>query len=102
MIPFPKKVSEFEVQAQLYQELIIRGFCVRGEVKHEKSRFDLVIYNKDEEAICIIEVKNYKRNKKPNVKTKQIRKYLQYDLPVLVCVHSEQVKMTIAMIKRLI
>lgn len=87
MIQYPVNNSEFEIQSELYYKLRESGYNVRGEVKHAKCRFDIVVYDSNNNAICIIECKRYvSRYKKPKQNTKQIAKYSQYNIPVLVCV----------------
>ena len=57
-IDYPKRESEFEVQAYLYHTLRERGFDVRGEVtsRQRSARLDLVVFNR-RVAVLIIEVK---------------------------------------------
>jgi hypothetical protein len=84
----PKRPTEFELQADLYFYLKKNGMDVRGEVKSlfagEKSRFDLVVFI-GENALCVIEVKNtpHRAVVMGGKKTKQRRKYEQYDIPVI-------------------
>ena len=74
-VPYPKRrPSEFEVQARLYNKLRQKGFIVRGEVKATRSRLDLVVYDKNKKAICIIETKSWKKKRKVTP-TKQLKKY---------------------------
>lgn len=70
MLSYPTKRNEFEIHADLYNQLRSRGFNVRGEVKYKKSflqkhkrgaRFDLVLFNELKKAIAIIEVKDSAR-----------------------------------------
>lgn len=83
MITYPSAYSEFEIQASIYCALIAVGLDVRGEVKCKPCRFDLVVY-KNKEAVCIIEVKKWRKKTEPT-KTKQFIKYSSYNLPLFYC-----------------
>lgn len=94
-IDYPKKYSEFEVQANLYAVLKFSyKLDVRGEVAigqgSGKSRFDLVVF-KDKKAVCIIEVKNQKREGL-NTNTKQYKKYSSFGLRLFYCLNMSFVK----------
>ncbi len=89
-ISYPKKVSEFEIQATLYSKLKLLGFDVKGEVTHRlegqekgfrQCRFDLVIFEKGK-AVFIIEVKNHN---KTSFTTRQDRKYSKYEAELMYC-----------------
>lgn len=95
-IPYPGEPSEFEIQSYLYTKLRAQGVDVRGEVGGtEGDRFDLVLFNGDNVAVRIIEVK--KRHVKASKKLsamqehekngvirarRQVKKYKRYDVPV--------------------
>ena len=94
-IPYPKNISEFELQATLFALLKYNyKLDVRGEVidrsmksKFRKSgfqtnRFDLVVY-KEKKAICIIEVK--REGKKYSEKSRQYKKYSFYQAELIYC-----------------
>ena len=83
MINYPKSLSEFEIHAKVYNILLLNNVNVRGEVKQNDCRFDLVVFNNNNEAVAIIECKSWKRKRK-STQTKQLAKYLQYGLPVYV------------------
>ncbi|MCK5600442.1 type I restriction enzyme HsdR N-terminal domain-containing protein [Candidatus Pacearchaeota archaeon] len=100
-IYYPDRVSEFELQAQLYYELKKNRINARGEVKAKNSRLDLVIYNEHNKAIAIIEVKS--RKKIVVKKYRQVAKYKElFNLPIIICMHKEQINETIEKIKGLI
>ncbi len=100
IIPFPYRIAEFEIQAELFNKLRTQGFNVRGEVKAEKSRLDLVIFNTENRAKCSIEVKSSQRIKKR--KYKRVEKYEElFNLPVIVCVHNDQINQTIDEVRRI-
>jgi hypothetical protein len=58
-IGYPKRYSEFEIQAYIYHTLKAKGFDVRGEVTSRRgtAKLDLVVYNEHKLVACIIEVK---------------------------------------------
>jgi hypothetical protein len=50
-------------------------------MKH--SKFDVLIYDKDYDVLCIVEVKSLKRpNSKPRKNTTQLRKYMTFKKPI--------------------
>lgn len=80
-IPYKPTLSEFEVQSFLYTSLKYMGINVRGNVPNARKRdrgstkrmiFDLVIFDKENKPIEIIEVKDSKRHK---LNTYQHKKY---------------------------
>ena len=58
-IDYPKRNSEFEVQAYIYHTLKAKGFDVRGEVTSRlgSAILDLVVFDDRKRPVCIIEVK---------------------------------------------
>jgi hypothetical protein len=87
IIQYPKKLSEFEMHANLFFRLKQEGYDVRGEVTAKnngrKSSFDLVIFNLAGAAV-IIEVKNSPCEALINgKKTRQAVKYTEYGIPLL-------------------
>jgi hypothetical protein len=58
-IDYPKRRSEFEVQAYIYHTLKAKGFDVRGEVTSRlgSAILDLVVFDDRKQPVCIIEVK---------------------------------------------
>ena len=96
IIEYPNKSNEFEIQAELYSLLKSYSINVRGEVVDKnirnalgnkvgfkKSRFDLVVFDKNNIAKIIIEVKPCITRKKEG--TKQFNKYSIYNLHLLYC-----------------
>jgi hypothetical protein len=57
-IEYPKKLSEFEIQAYIYNTLRAKGFDVRGEVTSRRGSaiLDLVVFD-NRRPVLIIEVK---------------------------------------------
>lgn len=95
MIDYPEKISEAEIQAELWHRLKAMNIDARLQVNQRiggrNPRLDIVIF-KDYIAICIIECKSWSKSYIRNRKyqqaknTKQILKYKQYfNLPVLIC-----------------
>lgn len=89
-IVYPTKLSEFEVQAILYNKIREKlkqftGFDIRGEVisKNKRSRFDLVLFF-EMQAVCIIEVKDT-RPIFINKNTRQFKKYSNFKVPLIYC-----------------
>ena len=102
-IPFPERQSEFELQSLVYGILKKEDINVRGEVKAYRSRLDIVVYNKQNKAKCIVEVKSRKKVRERITKYKQVQKYEGlFKLPVIVCVHPSQIQDTINQVKRII
>ncbi len=100
MIPYLTKRTEFEIQSDAYQYLRERGLNVRGEITERinirklsrgikgmrQCRFDIVVYDSFNKAVCIIEVKDASEKSQPNLrKNRQFRKYSLYKLPLLYC-----------------
>ena len=97
-----KKISEFEVQSDLYQELKKLGFNVKGEVKAKYSRLDIVVFDNLNNARIIIEVKSRLRPRATIRKYKRVQKYEElFNLPVLVCINHDQIDETIKKVKEL-
>jgi len=109
VILYPKRETEFEVQAELYCKLKKQGFNVRGNVKINDNRhLDLVVFDENNNDICIIEVKNWKLNcnfekkfNRPRTKA-QRKEYLKYNSNLEYCVHSAQIEMTIKRVQEII
>lgn len=103
LINKPSKVSEFEMQAELYFRLKRLGFDVRGEVtamyQGERSMFDLVVFVNNQGAV-IIEVKNSRADAlRYGKKTRQNRKYKAYDLPLVYYTTATPIESVIAEIQ---
>lgn len=93
--------SEFEIHAFVYWKLTEKGYRVRGDVPAStRSKFDLVVFDENEQPVRIIEVKKQSESTILRIASsgsptginnlqslrRQIRKYLSYQLPVdLVC-----------------
>lgn len=88
-IPYKEKNTEFEIQSYLYQSLLDLGVNVRGNVSNGRKRdrgnapkmhFDLVIYDKENKAQKIIEVKDSINHR---LNTAQHEKYKTTGLEVI-------------------
>lgn len=94
-IPYPKTVSECEVQSYLLYELRAMGFDARAEVSAGTCRMDIVIFE-SKHPIRIIEIKKQRRKKDdkfrwrgrkvhsqgPMVHAKQLAKYSRFGVRV--------------------
>lgn len=97
------RISEFEIQAELYNELKQQGLNVRGEVKAKQSRLDIVVFNEQNKAVCIIEVKSQKKERATQRKYKRVQKYEDlFKLPVLTCLNRKQINETVNKVKEII
>ncbi len=93
-IPYPKKSSEAEIQAMLWQKLRDAGLDARLEVsgvlENKMPRMDIVVF-KDQIAICIIECKSWTRRYSKEFwyqkmkNSKQLDKYRLFGIPVSIC-----------------
>lgn len=99
---FPDRLSEFEIQSDVYQALKKKGFNVRGEVKAKSSRLDLVVFDKNDGARCIIEVKSRERVRKKPRKYRRVQKYEElFNLPVIVCMNGSQIEQTVKEVEKI-
>ncbi|MCK5611747.1 type I restriction enzyme HsdR N-terminal domain-containing protein [Candidatus Pacearchaeota archaeon] len=102
-ILYPARQSEFEVQSLIFTILKSEKYNVRGEVKALRSRLDIVVYNDNNKAVCIIEVKARARVRKKPRQYKQVMKYEElFGLPVIICLNRSQVRDTINQVRRII
>ena len=107
-IDYPDKVSEREVQAELFVKLKCLGYnarCdVRGENSGRKTKFDIVIFDINNNAKFIIEIKsnNYDKsyviNKFNTSKRKQ--KYDRFNIPTLCCANKKSISSLIWRLKK--
>jgi hypothetical protein len=99
-VVYPQRLSEFEVQSDIYQELKKKGFNVKGEVKAKNSRLDIVVFDDNNTAKCIIEVKSRERVRKTPRKYRRVEKYEElFNLPVIVCMNASQVESTVKQVE---
>ena len=106
-IKIPEKLSEFECQANIYFMLKQAGIKVRGNItayhNDEQSIFDLVVLDDNNIPKMILEVKDT-----PNLSilygqtTYQIRKYQQYQLPILLCTPVVSDEMILSVCKKVL
>jgi len=88
ILPYPKRKSEFEYQAELFAILKRNKLDVRGEVpchcKYGNGVCDLVIFE-NQQPILIIEVKNseHKDLVDGTSITRQRLKYAEFKIPVI-------------------
>ena len=95
-------ITEFEVQAYLYWELLKIGYTVRGEVGvHKgKARFDLAIYNPSDlrYPIRIVEVKK----RRGKAAQQSHRYYTDFGIPVDVIGGMKSAERYLAAIQKLL
>ena len=87
-IVYPRQRSEAEVQAELYHALKNAGFDPRLEVPGSwvnlagrviRVRFDVVVFTKSKQPLCIIECK---KTVNPSHRQGQLSAYMQFGVPV--------------------
>ena len=99
------RVSDANIQAEVYHRL--RNICIPCylEYKYENSRFDMVILDKTmKNIIAIVEFKFYRyvsSLKRDYRITKQYKKYSKYNLPLLYCRHKTEINRVINDIVRI-
>lgn len=94
------KVSSAVIQAEFYSRCKEENIICYLEYKEKNSRFDALIFDKDLNKIAIVEFKSYSNREKKGIKnTKQIKKYLSYNLPVLLVVRYEEIELNITKLK---
>ena len=99
VIQYPKRMSEFEVQALLWMELKKRCIDVRGCVpcrtidgdKHPKCYLDLVVFSDLRTPMFIIECKNRPEPGSAILGARQRRRYSRFNIPLLVCDHDSKI-----------
>lgn len=89
----PKHPTEANVQAELYRQCCItklrctleytHSYYCEEKQKKRRCRFDAIIHDNDK-IYCIIECKRPFRRRRSERKTKQIERYEQFGVPVLV------------------
>ena len=104
-LPFNKptvRVTEANIVAECYHRLKNLGIESYLAYKLESSLFDMVIV-KNNEIHIIIEFKSrtYKNMDKHRF-SKQLMKYTQYNVPVLVCTHMDKIDITIKQILKIL
>lgn len=91
-ISYPKRFSEFDIQAELYMALRLAGYNVRGEVRSQvhdlghkhRVRLDLVVFDTQNQPHLIIECKDTFNGSFDLCKnTRQGRRYHSFGLPIV-------------------
>jgi hypothetical protein len=94
------KVNSAVIQAEFYARCKEENIICYLEYKERNSRFDALIFDRDLNKIAIVEFKSYASKEKKGIKnTKQIKKYLSYNLPVLLIVRHEEIEINITKLK---
>jgi hypothetical protein len=104
LIAYPDKISEREVEAELFMKLKCLGYNIRyglrGSVGGRRTKFDMVIFNKDNQPKFLVEVKSsnyceeYVKNKFEDSKRKQ--KYDKFNIPTLCCANVKSIPSFVA------
>lgn len=103
-IGYPRRLSEFEMQAIIYGQLRSLHIDARGCVgarcddfgKHHKCYFDLVVFDRLKKPVLIIEVKNRKKKSKlSGIGGRQHRRYSKFSVPIVVCDREDDVFRTV-------
>ena len=95
-----KRISEANIQAEVYHRLRLAGITCYLEYKYQNCRFDMVIV-KGDEIILIVEFKSrIKQIGKINTKGKQYQKYTAFGVPVLYCTHQSEIEDTMRVIRK--
>lgn len=110
---FEQRASEFEIQASLYCALTeLDGIIVRGEMYvkcqqvsglRKRNRLDIVVFSLAGEPLVIIEAKRGERGGfRGGGKSKQIMRYEEYGIPVLVCRTMRDVEPVFDLVKKML
>jgi len=95
----PTPRIELDVQSRLYRDLVALGYNVRAEVPVMLARFDLVIYDSDDNPVMVIETKHPKTNLGRNdVLAQQLRYMRLTGLPVRVTNSEEDLPVILDML----
>lgn len=105
VIPYPDFESEFEVHAKMYSALVGQGLDVRGCVKSKcndggklASCYPDIVVFKDRQAVCIVEVKNYREIYGQGLGKRQFRRYNLFGVPLFTCLNSSQIDLTVSQV----
>lgn len=91
-----KRISEANIQAEFYRKCLENKLNCYLEYKYDKCRFDAVLYHKyNKDIYAIVEIKSYIKKQSPNLNTKQLEKYSQYNIPIYVIGRIEDIDSTI-------
>lgn len=81
----PKRLPEANIQAEFYHRCRLLGLRLCLEYKYEHCRFDAVMLDNKDNIYAIIEFKSRIKPIIGDYNTKQIKKYQQYGIPIIVC-----------------
>jgi hypothetical protein len=97
------KVNSAMIQAEFYARCKEENIICYLEYKERNSRFDALIFDKNLNKIAIVEFKSYISKNKVGIRnTKQIKKYLSYNLPVFLVVRFIEIDKIILEIKKVL
>lgn len=81
----PKRIPEANIQAEFYHRCRGLGLRLCLEYKYEHCRFDAVMLDNEDNIYAIVEFKSRIKPIIGDYNTKQIKKYQQYGIPIIVC-----------------
>ncbi|MCK5016040.1 MAG: hypothetical protein KAS32_03120, partial [Candidatus Peribacteraceae bacterium] len=100
----PKQSHEDNLKVELAKWAQQSGLHLHMEYIHKNCRFDCVLV-REQEILAIIEIKNWNNSKAYDAKekpTKQLRKYMRHNIPVLVLYDFKGTKGLISRMKTLV
>ena len=95
----PHRISHTQLQAEFYRQCYNKGINIFCEYYYDDCRFDAVVYHKNQ-VLILIEIKNYKKKRAPNLTTKQYAKYSRYNLPLYYIVNIDDIEPIVEKIKQ--
>jgi len=117
-VDLTKKIPEANIQAEFYKQCKDAGINIILEYatkyydpsfygqksgRRKKCRFDCLIYDDDRNAICIVEIKSRLYGSSPKMlKTKQIKRYESFGIPVLLIANMNEVAVGVNKVKKLL
>lgn len=97
----PKRLPEANIQAEFYHRCRGIGLRLCLEYKYEHCRFDAVMIGDDDMVYAIVEFKSRIYPIDGVYDTKQIRKYSQYNIPIVLCFSYKEIDNAINECKKL-
>lgn len=95
-----KRISEANIQAEVYHRLKLLEIYCELEYVIDDCRFDIIITDKlKEKILLIIECKNYEHTISINMVGNQIKKYSRFGIPIMAIVNETKIEPAIEIIK---
>jgi hypothetical protein len=92
------RLPEANIQAEFYHQCKLNNIKCYLHYKIDHSVFDAIII-KDNTIIKIIEFKSYVTNRDGKINTKQLKKYSQYGIPIVLITRLWQIQNVIDSLK---